>query len=118
MSLLRRLLGVARSQLPAGAEPIKPSGEGHVGSRSPPPRQSSRVSTAAGGIDAKYYANLELEPGADYAQIKTAYRSLLRRYHPDRHHRDPEQSALALEITKRLNEAMDHFEKKFAREQA
>lgn len=75
-------------------------------------------SAAKGGVDAQYYANLELEPGADYQQIKKAYRNLLRQYHPDRHHRDPEQTALALEITKRLNEAMDHFEKKFARDKA
>ena len=63
--------------------------------------------------EAEYYANLELPLGASYDEIKKAYRELLRRYHPDRHTQDPEKAKLADEITKRLNQAMDYFRKKF-----
>lgn len=117
MSVLKRLIEIARSRLPSSpssdletaywaGEQTEPS------ERRPPVAEPSRPPSREEG----YYANLELKPGASYDDIRLAYRNLQRRYHPDHHHADPEQTALALEITKGLNEAMDYFEKKFARE--
>src|SRR5262249_21840368 len=34
---------------------------------------------------AEWYRVLDLGPGADMAQIKTSYRQLMRKYHPDMH---------------------------------
>lgn len=51
----------------------------------------------------KDYANLELAQGANADQVKKAYKTMLRIYHPDRHAGDPEKQRIATEITSRLN---------------
>ena len=53
------------------------------------------------GID--YYSVLGVEKTADIAEIKTAYRTLAMRYHPDRNH----GSEQAGELFKRINEAYE-----------
>lgn len=60
----------------------------------------------------EYFANLEVAPGSDWETIKSAYKKLMARYHPDRFARDPEGQAIALLVTKKLNEAFAHLEKK------
>jgi len=52
-----------------------------------------------------YYANLELNPGASAEDVKRAYRSLMRRYHPDKHADDPEKYRAATELARSLTEA-------------
>ncbi|NOY91629.1 MAG: DnaJ domain-containing protein [Deltaproteobacteria bacterium] len=52
-----------------------------------------------------YYANLELSPGASAEDVKRAYRSLMRRYHPDKHADDPEKYRAATELARSLTEA-------------
>ena len=49
------------------------------------------------------YANLEVPYGAPFAEVKKAYKRLLRRYHPDRNAGDPEAFRIATEITKKMN---------------
>lgn len=49
------------------------------------------------------YANLEVHFGAPLAEVKRAYKSLLKRYHPDKFATDPEKQRLATEITLRIN---------------
>ena len=56
---------------------------------------------------ASYYANLEVEMGADQATIKRSYRRLMRKYHPDKHSGDPERERLATEICQELTRAYD-----------
>lgn len=51
------------------------------------------------------YANLQLDPGAPFEEVRRAHRRFLRRYHPDRYGRDPEKQALATQITQRLNDS-------------
>ncbi|MCB9229149.1 MAG: J domain-containing protein [Deltaproteobacteria bacterium] len=63
-------------------------------------------------MDLKYYSNLELPPGSSPEEIKRSYRQLLKRYHPDRFHLQPDQRALAEEITAGLNEAWAWFRNK------
>ena len=63
-----------------------------------------------GGEDravAQAYANLELEPGSDLATAKKQYRRLMARYHPDRHHRDPQKAEVANRLAAELTRAYD-----------
>lgn len=63
--------------------------------------------------EAQYYANLEIHDGASFDEIKQAYKSLLKKYHPDLHNKNPEDKINAEKITKKLNEALNYFEDKF-----
>jgi hypothetical protein len=61
-------------------------------------------------VDARiagYYAALELPIGADITAVKQAHRRLMKRYHPDRFHSEPDKAETANELTRRLNEAYD-----------
>lgn len=53
------------------------------------------------------YAALEVPLGSDAAAVRAAHRKMLKRYHPDRHHRDEERLDAANELTRRLSEARD-----------
>lgn len=52
----------------------------------------------------RYYARLELPYGAPLTDVKQAYRTLIKRYHPDRF-QTPEQREAATELVQALNEA-------------
>ncbi len=53
----------------------------------------------------QYYENLETPFGADMASVKSNYRRLMRKYHPDRHGDDPEREALATALSQELTQA-------------
>jgi hypothetical protein len=55
------------------------------------------------------YANLEVPFGADIETVRNSYRSLMLRYHPDKHADDPEKHRIALEITKKINESFERI---------
>jgi DnaJ-domain-containing protein 1 len=54
---------------------------------------------------AKYYANLEIPVGSDQETIKTAWKTQMKKYHPDLHGSDPQKKQIAEELTRQLNEA-------------
>jgi len=85
------------------------SGYGHAGSR--PPRPGSREAQLL-----EWYRVLDLEIGADMAQIKTSYRQMMRKYHPDMHAGNPQKQKAATELSMRVTTAynglVSHFEKK------
>ena len=54
---------------------------------------------------AKYYANLEIPIGSDRETIKTAWRTQIKKYHPDLHDSDPKKRQIAEELTRQLNQA-------------
>lgn len=64
----------------------------------------------------EWYRVLDLQIGADMAQIKTAYRQLMRKYHPDMHAGNPQKQKAATELSMRVTTAYNglvaHFEKK------
>ena len=64
-------------------------------------------------IEKEYYAILELPQGADFSKIKSSYKKLLKKYHPDRFFSDPEKLKKAQKLTEKINEAYSYFEKKF-----
>lgn len=52
------------------------------------------------------YKTLGLPYGASFAEVKAAYKSLLKLHHPDRHGSNPELQKKATETTARINDAM------------
>ena len=54
---------------------------------------------------AQDYANLELKLGASFENVRSSYKRLLKKYHPDRFANDPEKQKLATEITQKLNQS-------------
>ena len=124
MSLRKRLLLAARTELKAAfrkltstrneisesieeelrAAEIKLEQAQNQSSDSPPQASSKyplEISRA--------YANLELPIGASADEVKAAYRRLLRRYHPDRHHFDADKEVTANELTRKLKDAHDEL---------
>jgi DnaJ like chaperone protein len=75
-----------------------------------------RATAAPGEIDEdKYYAILGLSPGADFAEIKAAYRKLSMKYHPDKvGHLGEEFKKVAEEKMKEINNAYEFLKRKFA----
>src|SRR5690606_21283426 len=78
-------------------------------------RRAPRPGSADAQI-AEWYRQLDLQPGADMAQIKTAYRQLMRKYHPDMHAGNPQRQKAATELSMRVTAAYNglvaHLEKK------
>jgi DnaJ-class molecular chaperone len=54
---------------------------------------------------ARFYANLEIPVGSDRETIKTAWKTQMKKYHPDLHGSDPKKKQIAEELTRQLNEA-------------
>jgi DnaJ-domain-containing protein 1 len=63
----------------------------------------------------EWYRVLDLQVGADMAQIKTSYRQLMRKYHPDMHAGNPSKQKAANELSMRVTTAynglVSHLEK-------
>ncbi|MFQ5483621.1 MAG: J domain-containing protein [Nitrospinaceae bacterium] len=90
-----------RIRMDAGFDPVPKtgprSGEPHSGE--PRPRE------AEPGPLAEYYANLEIPPGSSPAEVKKAWKRLMKMYHPDLHSTAPDKRRQAEELTRRLTEA-------------
>ncbi|MEW6218802.1 MAG: DnaJ domain-containing protein [Thermodesulfobacteriota bacterium] len=64
--------------------------------------------------EGRYYETLGVEPGADFAAIKDAYRKLSMKYHPDKvGHLGEEFRKVAEEKMKEINAAYDFLKKKY-----
>ena len=60
---------------------------------------------------AGYYANLEIPYGSDLGTVKTAWKNLVRKYHPDLHSNDAHRRTTAETLTQGLNHAYHQLEK-------
>jgi DnaJ-domain-containing protein 1 len=100
--------GPGGSRPPGGS-----SGHAHAHGQasSRPPRPGSTEAQVL-----EWYRVLDLQVGADMAQIKTSYRQLMRKYHPDMHAGNPQRQKAATELSMRVTTAynglVSHFEKK------
>ncbi|GAB4410863.1 MAG: hypothetical protein OHK0053_37670 [Microscillaceae bacterium] len=63
----------------------------------------------------KYYEALEVAVGADFEQIKIAYRQAMKKYHPDRFASDPQKQEYAKQLCQKINEAYEYFQKKYGK---
>ncbi len=76
-----------------------------------PPRPGSPDAQVA-----EWYRVLDLSVGADLSQIKSSYRQLMRKYHPDMHAGNPQKQKAATELSMRVTAAynglLSHLEKK------
>ncbi|HEY8145030.1 MAG TPA: J domain-containing protein [Kofleriaceae bacterium] len=92
-----------------------------TGTRPPPSSSSSSSSSSTGGGGprmplrrddkiAKYYKALDLPYGADFEQVKAAYRKLIRKYHPDLHGSTPQKQKAANELTVQVTQAYNELE--------
>ena len=64
---------------------------------------------------ARYYANLEIAPGADREAVKSAWKRMMKKYHPDLHDIDPEKRKTADELTRRLTESYRILDKELSK---
>lgn len=107
MSIRKRLWNLARAELNTLLERVsddaRPSSQEHTDPD--PPRAPARESREE--KLSRYYANLELPAGAPWPEVKHAYRRLMRQYHPDRHHGDPEKARVATELSQELRVAYE-----------
>lgn len=85
------------------------------------PRPGARRAPGFGGLRqdpklATAYRDLNLAYGAPMAEVKAAYRKLMRRYHPDLHNQSPEKHKAATELSVQLTQAYNtleaHFQKR------
>lgn len=102
----------AKGGTPTGAWSSASSSTGSSSSSSArPPRPGSQEAKLA-----EWYRVLDLNAGADIPQIKSAYRQLMRKYHPDMHAGNPGKQKAATELSMRVTAAYNglvaHLEKK------
>jgi DnaJ-domain-containing protein 1 len=87
------------------------SSSGSSSSSGRPPRPGSKDAQLA-----DWYKTLDLQPGADMPAIKSSYRQMMRKYHPDMHAGNPQKQKAATELSMRVTTAYnglaEHFEKK------
>lgn len=96
---------------PPSSSSSSSSGSSSSSSSSRPPRPGSHDAQLA-----EWYRILDLSPGADMAQIKSSYRQLMRKYHPDMHAGNPSKQKAATELSMRVTTAynglVEHLDKK------
>jgi DnaJ-domain-containing protein 1 len=72
-------------------------------------------SSAGDAQVADWYKTLNLAPGADPAEIKSSYRQLMRRYHPDMHAANPQKQKAANELSMRVTAAYNGLQQHLAK---
>lgn len=124
MELFRRIGKVVTSRLPHRQEPGNEpdyrdtgsiSDEGAWGTGNGRDHSQDKTDTVLTGDPDLHscYANLEIPYGSDLKTAKTAWRRLMKRYHPDLHGKDPRKREIATELTRKLTEAYRQIERRF-----
>jgi DnaJ-domain-containing protein 1 len=107
----RRMKEQAARGGPATSGARSSSAPGSGGGSTRPPRPGSADAQLA-----DWYRVLDLSVGADLPAIKSAYRQLMRKYHPDMHAGNPQKQKAATELSMRVTSAYNglvaHLEKK------
>ncbi|MCA9676865.1 MAG: J domain-containing protein, partial [Myxococcales bacterium] len=83
-----------------GASSARSSSSSSSSSSGRTPRPGSRDAEVA-----DWYRVLDLPVGADMPQVKSAYRKMMRKYHPDLHTGDARKQKAATELSMRVTNA-------------
>lgn len=75
--------------------------------------EAVEVKRPENSLEKEYYANLELPFGAGFDEIKSSYKRLLKKYHPDKFYGNEKKLAIAQDVVKKLNMAYNYFEEKY-----
>ncbi len=110
MSLFNRFLKIISSNLKVADKGSPAADTGHHNFQE---EDDSCAEPSIGPEEMKYRANLEVGVNADMDEIRCAYKRLIKSYHPDLHAQSKSKAAIAEQITKQLNEAMNYFENKY-----
>lgn len=81
-----------------------------AGTRSSSSKRRTRPSIFQNQDLASHYKTLGVEYGADASTVKSAYRKLMRKYHPDLH-QDPRKKKAATRLTVKISTAYSEIEK-------
>ncbi len=92
-----------KEQAARGGPGPGPAGPG-AGSKSSGSSRAPRPGSTEAQV-ADWYRTLNLAVGADMAEVKAAYRQLMRRYHPDLHAANPQKQKAANELSMRVTSA-------------
>jgi DnaJ-domain-containing protein 1 len=103
-----------------GARPSESSSEsgndsGSEGSGSRRRPEFRRASSDDMNAVRRAYASLEVPNGSNFEIVRRAYRTLMRKYHPDLHTSTPEKQKAANEIAQKLTDAYKLLEKRLRR---
>lgn len=116
---LKRIVRILKANLSTGAKPVfdadfeKRFQEAMKGKeKAENERQEPKDMDPKALKEAEYLANLELKQGATFEEIKSAYKTLVKKYHPDKFAGESEKQKFAEMVTRQLNEAFAYFEKK------
>jgi DnaJ-domain-containing protein 1 len=104
--------GNPRSGPSAGTGRSGASGSGPGGRPGPGAATTDRVTTSS--VE-RAYATLEVPMGSSFETVRRSYRTLMRKYHPDRHTSSPEKQRAANEIAQGLTEAYKLLQKRLER---
>jgi DnaJ-domain-containing protein 1 len=77
--------------------------QNEYGSNTQRNKNESKVNNKHHSKIAEYYANLEIPFNSDLRTVKSAWKRLMRKYHPDLHNKDPQKVQIAEKLTQRLN---------------
>ena len=81
-------------------------GERYDAPKGAPPASAAAADAPSDEVR-RAFAALELPLTAGVDDVRHAWKTLVGRYHPDRHATDPERERLATELTRKLTEARD-----------
>ena len=105
MTLVDRVLEMLRAHFPD----FEPDGGWARRPRSEPP---DRPQTDP--VLARCYAELGIPYGADFTQVRRAWRRLMREHHPDVQGEDPDRQRASTELAQRLNDAFGEIRRRLS----
>ncbi len=119
--MIKRLIDIARANLnhcvdkrvagKASADSINETAFSVDESESRKPRQPKQGQEPF----TQYYANLEISPGSNRDAVKSAWKRMMKKYHPDLHESDPGKRKTADELTRRLTESYRILDKELSK---
>ena len=102
--MIKRLFNIARAELHDWGQKRKSTDTPEPDYFEIPQEEFRQDETRSDPL-AKYYANLEIPVGSDRETIKTAWKTQMKKSHPDLHGSDPKKKQIAEELTRQLNQA-------------